>query len=84
MELSKRGLFIVFEGLDRSGKSTQVERLAKHFKSKKQKVQSISYPNRASQSGKLLDDYLNSKTGDGMGHEAVHLLFSMNRWEEKK
>ena len=24
------------------------------------------------------------KTGAGMGHEAVHLLFAMNRWEEKK
>ena len=30
-----------------------------------------------------MDQYLQSKTGDGMGNEAVHLLFSMNRWENK-
>ena len=27
-----RGLFIVFEGLDRSGKSTQSQKVAKYFK----------------------------------------------------
>jgi thymidylate kinase len=35
----ERGLFIVFEGLDRCGKSTQVEKLIQHFQDiKKQKV----------------------------------------------
>jgi dTMP kinase len=31
-----------------------------------------------------LDQYLKNKVGDGMGNEAVHLLFTMNRWEMKK
>ena len=74
----------MFEGLDRSGKSTQVEKLLQYFKSRKQEAKDIRYPNRESQSGKLLNQYLKSKEGEGMGHEAVHLLFAMNRWEEKK
>ena len=31
LDKKKRGLFIVFEGVDRVGKSTQVEMLKKHF-----------------------------------------------------
>lgn len=31
---SKRGIFIVFEGLDRCGKSTQVTKLIDYFKQK--------------------------------------------------
>ena len=73
--MEKRGLFIVFEGLDRSGKSSQANMLAKHLNATQ-----ISFPNRVNcESGKLLDLYLKNKSN--MGDEAVHLLFSMNRWE---
>jgi len=45
MKQVQRGLFIVFEGLDRSGKSTQSQRVAKYFQEELQrKVQSISFP----------------------------------------
>lgn len=74
----KRGMFIVFEGLDRSGKSSQCAKLAEYLK-----AELICFPNRNDcESGKLLDQYL--KNGREMGDEAVHLLFSMNRWEMRK
>ena len=44
----------------------------------------MRYPNRDSMSGKLLDQYLKMEKGADMGKEAAHLLFSMNRWEEKQ
>lgn len=88
---AKRGIFIVFEGLDRVGKTTQAQKLTDYFTSKAQSSDpsaapcfKLNYPNRQSQSGQLLDQYLKNKTGDGMGNEAVHLLFSMNRWENKQ
>ena len=84
-------MFIVFEGLDRSGKSTQALKLAELLTQRSQQSNPqaepcfrCNYPNRQSQSGQLLDQYLQNKTGDGMGNEAVHLLFSMNRWEMKR
>jgi len=43
----KRGLFIVFEGLDRSGKSTQSQKLAKYLKEElEMPVKSIAFPSK--------------------------------------
>lgn len=41
---SKRGAFIVVEGLDRAGKTTQVKRLADKLSAKGHTVQSIRFP----------------------------------------
>merc|ERR1719265_559145 len=76
---SRRGLFLVFEGLDRSGKSTQSKRLAKRFEAAGEKVRWTCFPNRALASGILIDLYLRNKIE--MSDEAIHLLFSANRWE---
>ena len=76
----RRGLFIVFEGLDRSGKSSQKALLAEQLKARE-----IAFPNwESTESGKLLDKYLNNKNEFEICDEAVHLLFSMNRWEVKQ
>lgn len=83
MQKAGRGLFVVFEGLDRSGKSTQTKKLAEYLGMSQGKCELMNFPNRQSESGHLLDEYLRNKKGDGMGNEAVHLLFSMNRWEIK-
>ena len=47
-------------------------------------MKSIRYPNRDSKSGELLNNYLKCSKKGQIGHEEAHLLFSMNRWEEKK
>ncbi|CDW79788.1 thymidylate kinase [Stylonychia lemnae] len=81
MKQVQRGLFIVFEGLDRSGKSTQSQRVAKYFQEELQrKVQNISFPNRDTKGGKILNDYLQNRE-QKLNDRAVHVLFSFNRWE---
>ncbi|KAG8872092.1 Thymidylate kinase [Tulasnella sp. 331] len=70
-----KGKFIVIEGLDRSGKSTQAEILLQRLKTRlgTDQVKLIKFP------GKMIDAYLRSSTE--LDDHAIHLLFSANRWE---
>ncbi|WWC99610.1 thymidylate kinase [Kwoniella sp. B9012] len=76
---SRRGAFIVFEGLDRCGKSTQVARLMDRLEREGQKARLQKFPDRTTAIGKMIDAYLQSKAE--MDDHAIHLLFSANRWE---
>jgi thymidylate kinase len=71
-------MFIVFEGLDRVGKTTQVKLLAEKIPSSVV----ITFPNREGIIGKILDSYLKNKIS--LTTEAAHLLFSADRWEKKE
>ncbi|KIO29902.1 hypothetical protein M407DRAFT_69846 [Tulasnella calospora MUT 4182] len=79
--MSARGTFIVIEGLDRSGKSTQAgiihKKLAERFGD--QRVKLIKFPDRTTPIGKMIDSYLRSQSD--LDDQAIHLLFSANRWE---
>jgi dTMP kinase len=91
--MKRRGAFIVFEGLDRAGKSTQSKELLAHLQkkavqeeddavSKRQKclgVKWMCFPARHTPLGSLIDLYLRNKVE--LPDRAVHLLFSANRWE---
>ncbi|KAH8232840.1 hypothetical protein KR026_000843 [Drosophila bipectinata] len=75
----KRGALIVFEGCDRSGKSTQSRRLAELLKSKGIPTESLNFPDRSTNIGQVVNGYLtNSKD---LSDEVIHLLFTSNRWE---
>ena len=58
--MMRRGTFIVLEGLDRSGKSTQAKRLAKYLNDKGVKASNINFPNRTTAVGSLINSYLQS------------------------
>lgn len=73
----QRGAFIVFEGLDRCGKSTQVDLLHKAIKNSIQ----LNFPDRSTAIGKSVDEYLrNTKY---INDQTIHLLFTANRWEKE-
>jgi len=75
----KRGSFIVLEGLDRSGKSTQAALLEARLKSAGSDVKLMKFPDRTTPIGKMIDSYLRSQAD--LDDRAIHLLFSANRWE---
>mmetsp|Transcript_5741 Transcript_5741/g.12495 ORF Transcript_5741/g.12495 Transcript_5741/m.12495 type:complete len:286 (-) Transcript_5741:1971-2828(-) len=76
---TKRGAFILLEGVDRCGKTTQCSLLLKHLVSISVAAVALRFPDRTTQVGKLIDGYLQS--GAELDDRAVHLLFSANRWE---
>lgn len=83
MKDAKRGVFILLEGVDRCGKTTQTKLLHEYLNlHSKFGAKLMHFPNRSTSIGKLIHDYLsNSKN---INDQAVHLLFSANRWEMKK
>ena len=78
-KMSKRGAFILFEGIDRCGKSTQVSLLTEQLAAASVASENIRFPDRTSTIGQMINSYLASTTD--MDDRTIHLLFSANRWE---
>nr|CAL26368.1 CG5757 [Drosophila simulans] len=79
MSAGKRGALIIFEGCDRSGKTTQSRLLVELLKSKGIPTLPMNFPERSSSIGQVINSYLtNSKD---LPDEVIHLMFSANRWE---
>lgn len=75
-----RGAFIVLEGCDRSGKSSQSKILVESLRMRGHKAKLMVFPDRNTNIGKVIDAYLKAKTH--VGDHVIHLLFSANRWEQ--
>ncbi|CAG9983522.1 unnamed protein product [Clonostachys byssicola] len=75
----RRGAFVVLEGLDRSGKTTQVKLMEQRFVELGKPVKTVRFPDRTTLIGQMIDGYLRSNVE--MDDHAIHLLFSANRWE---
>lgn len=80
MNSIKRGALIVFEGIDKSGKSTHSKRLVNSLQTEGYKAKLMSFPDRTTNTGNLINEYL--KNSDyNLNNQTIHLLFSANRWE---
>ena len=76
-----RGAFIVFEGLDRSGKSSQVQLLASHLRDAGvSSVETMRFPDRSTPTGQKIDAYL--KSTQDIDDKTLHELFASNRFEK--
>lgn len=77
---AKRGALIIFEGLDRIGKTTQSKLLHEHLsKEWGLSCERLAFPDRSTQIGSLIDRYLRREID--FNDHTIHLLFSANRWE---
>lgn len=91
-----RGAFIVLEGVDRCGKTTQVARLVDRLQKEQHKQPShdqdsstapasrvvpMRFPDRTTPIGRIIHEYLTSSSSEALDDAAIHLLFSANRWE---
>lgn len=78
----KRGALIVFEGVDRCGKTTQTKRLYEYLQLQGVPAELMRFPDRTTITGKIINSYLTN--GVDLDDRAIHLLFSANRWEAAK
>lgn len=75
----KRGIFVLFEGFDKSGKTTQARILTENLKLSGLKSVLYTFPNRYTEIGKIIDKYLKKEIH--LSPESVSMLFTANRWE---
>lgn len=76
-----RGAFIVLNGIDRSGKTTQSKHLEDRLKAQGITAQLVRFPDRITETGQQITTYLEGKLD--LGEVEAHLLFVQNRWKEK-
>ncbi|GAB0097543.1 Thymidylate kinase [Sergentomyia squamirostris] len=77
--MNSRGAFIVLEGCDRSGKTTQSQKLVEKLQEDGVDAKLIKFPDRNTECGKMIDEYLRKK--NRLSDQGIHLLFAANRWE---
>ncbi|ORY71526.1 thymidylate kinase-domain-containing protein [Pseudomassariella vexata] len=74
-----RGAFVVFEGMDRAGKTTQAKLLQQRCIEEGRNVKFMRFPDRTTPIGQMIDNYLKGQAE--IEDHVIHLLFSANRWE---
>ena len=74
-----RGALVVFEGLDRSGKTSQARRLTAALNDAGRPAVFWRFPDRSLATGSVIDSYLTGRAE--LSDEALHLIFAANRWE---
>ncbi|RIA93537.1 dTMP kinase [Glomus cerebriforme] len=82
INIKKRGAFILFEGCDKAGKSTQANKLFEYLRNNGHSVELLKFPDRKTKIGQIINAYLANEYE--LDDKAIHLLFSVNRWERMK
>mmetsp|Transcript_8852 Transcript_8852/g.17352 ORF Transcript_8852/g.17352 Transcript_8852/m.17352 type:complete len:237 (-) Transcript_8852:83-793(-) len=82
MKAVRRGAFILFEGIDRCGKTTQSKRLVEALNKKGIKSEHMRFPDRTTSIGQMINSYLSNAVDTD--DRSIHLLFAANRWEKMK
>lgn len=78
-----KGKFIVFEGINGAGKTTIINNIYKKLEEKNIKVYIFKFPNRTTESGKIIDKFLKNEYQFKNLNEQIK-IFADNRKESKQ
>jgi len=73
-------MFLVIEGIDGSGKSTQVQLLEQRLKKRGKTVLILDFPRYNEESSYFVREYLSGKYGTDLSPENTSLFFAMDRF----
>ena len=76
------GKFIVFEGINGSGKTTIINKLITNYNNNNIKIKYLKFPDRNSNSGKIIDEFLQNKYKFKNLQEQIK-IFAENRKESQ-
>jgi dTMP kinase len=79
----EKGVFIVIEGTDGSGKTVQTKKLVENLKTDGKDVETIEFPQYGSKSAGLVEEYLNGKYGsaEDVGPYRASIFFACDRYD---
>jgi dTMP kinase len=82
-KMPNRGAFVLLEGVDRCGKTTQCRLLYQRLLAAGVAATAYRFPDRTTATGRIINEYLQSDSAAAvnLNDRAIHLLFSANRWE---
>ncbi len=81
-EDKKKGIFIVIDGTDGSGKATQTERLVQKLKAEGHEVEIGDFPQYGHRSCTMVEDYLNGEfgTADDVSAKQASIFYAVDRY----
>lgn len=74
-------MFLVIDGIDGSGKGTQVEILRKHFEWMGKKVKILDYPRYGYTSSFMVQKYLNGEYGKSLSPKLSSIFYAIDRYD---
>lgn len=74
-------MFIVIDGIDGSGKATQVELIKNHLESLWKKIKILDYPRYGEKSAFMVEKYLNGEYGKILSPKLASIFYAIDRYD---
>lgn len=74
-------MFVVIDGIDGSGKWTQIQLVAESLKSQGKKVQILDFPRYGEKSAFMVEKYLNGEYGKDISAKQASIFYAVDRFQ---